>query len=302
MANDFITPSLIARTALATLFNNMVLAGLVSRDYDGDFAGKQGDTISVRKPAVFTAQTFNRASGITLQAVDEDSVALTLNTIADVSFPVTAEELTLKIDDFQERLINPAMDAIVEKVDKDVATQLIAAAAAGGGGGTITQGALTAHEAINLGRERLTRNKMPLTERYAVLSPEAATEALNDELFVSAEKAGTTDALRNANVGRAYGIDTYESGTLGYGSGTPGQTDALVFHRSAVILASRTLSTPRGVAGGQVAVENYKGLGLRVVQDYSITYKQDVVSVDFLYGLATARAAGSVNVNFGQGS
>jgi hypothetical protein len=105
--NDLITPSLIARVGLATLYNTTVLAGLVWRDFDEGFTGKQGDTITIRRPAVFEAYDFNRATGIVLQDIEEDGVPLKLDHLADVSFPVTSEELTLNIDDFSARLLTP---------------------------------------------------------------------------------------------------------------------------------------------------------------------------------------------------
>jgi P22 coat protein - gene protein 5 len=301
MPNTFITPTVIARVGLATLYNNLVLAGLVWRDFDPDFTGKQGDTINVRKPAVFTANDFSRASGIVMQDVTEGSVPVVLNKLADVSFPVTSEELTLKIDDFANRLLVPAMLAIGQKVDTNIALALIAAATGAGGGGTVSMTSV-ASDAMVHARERLTRKMLPTTERYGVLSPEGTSAALLDPLFVQAQMAGTTDALRNANVGRAFGIDTYESGQLGSGPGAAGQTDGVAFHRTAVTLASRTLQAPNGVAPNQYAIENFQGLALRVVQQYDIKYKQDVVSVDFLYGIAATRPEGAVVVDLHQGS
>ncbi len=41
MANRFITTHVIAARGLATLYNTIVLAGLVWRDFDADFRGKQ---------------------------------------------------------------------------------------------------------------------------------------------------------------------------------------------------------------------------------------------------------------------
>src|SRR3982751_576753 len=129
MANVFITPSVIARTGLATLYNTIVLAGLVWRDFDSDFSGKQGDTITIRKPATFEAELFDREKGIDLQDVEEDSVPLTLDKLANVSFPVTDEQLTLEIEMFQEQLLTPAMEAIAQRVDADLAETLVEAAA-----------------------------------------------------------------------------------------------------------------------------------------------------------------------------
>lgn len=301
MPNDLITPSLIARVGLATLYNTTVMAGLVWRDFDPDFSGKQGDTITIRKPAVFTANDFNRATGIVLQTIDEDGVPLKLDHLADVSFPVTAEELTLKIDDFSNRLLTPAMEAIVQKVDAALGEAAIDAAEGAGGGGTATMD-VKASDVMIEAREKLTSKKLPATGRYAVLSPGGTSKALSDPLFVEADKSGSTDALREASLGRVFGLDTYESQTFGVGPGDVGQADGVAFHRTALTLASRALQTPMGVNPSQVAVESYKGLTLRVVFDYDSKYKQDVVSVDFLYGIAATRPEGIVQLDMGIGS
>ena len=57
-----------------------------------------------------------------------------------------------------------------------------------------------------------------------------------------------------------------------------------------------------GVGSNQVAVESYRGLTIRVVYDYDSKYKQDIVSVDFLYGIAKTRPEGAVALDMGQGS
>ena len=57
MANALLTPDIIAREALMILQNNTVMGGLVYRDYEGEFGpSRVGDTISIRKPAAFTAK------------------------------------------------------------------------------------------------------------------------------------------------------------------------------------------------------------------------------------------------------
>lgn len=307
MPNTFITPTLIANRALATLYNSTVLAGLVYRDYDPDFSGKQGDTVTVRKPATFEAKVFDRDAGIELQDVAEDSFSVALDTILDVSFPVTTEELTLDIDDFQERLIAPAMEAVVQEVDARLANQIIGAAVGAGGGGTVTMGSVASDVFTGeLGaRAILGRGKIPTTQRYAVLSPEGAGIALQDDLFVAADKSGWTDALRDGSLGRVFGFDSYESqvfGEPGVGVGARGQADGAAFHRDAVALVSRTLERPQGLSAEQFAVANYKGLGLRVVRDYDISLKQDVVSIDFLCGFETIREEAAIKLEFGIGS
>src|SRR3954471_20796918 len=119
-----ITPSVIASSALATLYNTTVLLPLVNRDYDSDFQGKQGDTITVRTPASFVVKEFDRSAGIVLQDPTEGSFTVTLNKLLDVSFPITSEEETLELDRFEERLLNPAMEAFAQDVDGRLAEQL----------------------------------------------------------------------------------------------------------------------------------------------------------------------------------
>src|SRR3954447_15663218 len=109
MANTFITPKLIASTGISTLYNTIVLAGLVWRDFDSDFTGKQGDTITVRKPAILEASDFDQtARTTTYQDAVEDSVDVTLDHLSHVPFHVTDEQTTLEISDYEKQLLTPA--------------------------------------------------------------------------------------------------------------------------------------------------------------------------------------------------
>lgn len=323
MANTFVTPQVIATVALATLYNDTVIAGLVFRDYDNDFTGRIGDTINVRVPVIFTANEFDRDDGITIQNATEDRFPVQLNKIADVSFGVTSEELTLDIDDFAARLINPAMEAINQKVDADLADELITAAhqvaatgsadypsTVGGGGLVATNDAGEPLKALVPARVRLGRAKLPTINRSAVLSPEGAGAALSGDLIVQANTRGDTDGLIEAAIGRKFGFDTYESQVLGDtanvgGAHTRHNADGVAFHRDAIVLATRALEIPMGKRtspnGGAVsaAVAEYKGMGLRVVYDYDINKKQDVISLDFLYGVRAVRPQGAVELDLG---
>jgi hypothetical protein len=286
-----ITPSVIASSALATLYNTTVLLPLVNRDYDSDFQGKQGDTITVRTPASFTVNEFVRSTGIVLQDPTEGSI--------------TTEELTLELDRFEERLLNPAMEAISQDVDGRLAEALVDAANLSGGGGVVHASGTSSGDriaAFSKARTTLGRNKLPLNERYAVLSPEGSGAILGDPLILAANTSGSTAALRDGAIGRIVGFDTYESQVFGYGANDKGHADGVAFHRSAVAAVTRTLETPMGVAPAQVSVQGYKGLGLRVVRDYDVDKKQDVISVDTLFGLTTIRKTAAVQLDFGLGS
>lgn len=288
MANTLLTPDVIARAAIATLYENTVMANLVHREYSNEYQ-KVGDTITIRKPTTFTANEYNRQNGIQVQNATETGVPLTLNHFADVSFAVTSEDLTLNITDFGEQLLNPAMEAITQKIDRDLLalrddiSQEVGVV--GGNGGQNTFAWDNPRVAIDA-RRVLTQNNVPSTERYLIEGPVTVSKWLGDDLFNRADARGDTEGLREANLGRrVFGFDAYESQNIDVPAQTSGNSTTevgIAFHRTALALVFRPLELPRGAQNA--AIVNYKGFGLRVVYDYDIDQKQDVVSIDCLYG------------------
>jgi P22 coat protein - gene protein 5 len=301
----FITPNVIASTALATLYNTTVLLPLVNRDYQEDFSNKQGDTITVRTPATFTVNEYERTHGLVLQDPNEGSFTVTLKSLPDVSFPVTSEDMTLRIDRFEERLLSPAMEAHAQWTDEKIAEQLIVAAEANttnkvaSGTGTSAGQRL---KAFSEARRILTRRKIPTSLRSYVISPEGAEMVTEDPTLLQANTSGSTQALREGEVGKLSGFQGYESQAYGFGPGKRGQADGVAFHPSAVTAVTRVLEAPKGLATSQVSVKSYKGIGLRVIYNYDSNLKQDVVSVDALFGTSTIRKEAAVVLDFGQGS
>lgn len=291
MANAFLTVQEIADQALATLYETTVLKSLVHTDLTTEFAAKKtGNTIDIRVPAVFEANRFNRATGIVLQDATESSIPVVLDKISDVSVPVTDEDMSLSIDDFSIQLLGPMMEAIAQDVDLDLfllrngITQV-----AGFGDATTTYD--KPEVLIEAGR-LLDLNKVPTTERYAVVGPTAKAKWLNTELLKHAEKSGSTAALREGSLGKdLFGFEVYRSGNVGQPKavgdqiiGDPTTEIGLAFHNSAFAFASAPLQLPAGANVGQVAVATYNGLSLRVAYGWDITKKQTVVSVDMLFG------------------
>lgn len=269
MPNTILTPDIIAREALMVLQNNAVMANLVHRDYSAEYA-KVGDTITIRKPAAFEAKEFTGA--IDIQEANENSVEVKLDKHVDVSFAVTSAEMTLDIADFSAQLLVPAMQAVVEKIDK----YLLALAPSLTNGFAATGNAKT--DVIEA-RKYLTANAAPLTERRFVYGTDMEADLLNTDLFVSAEKVGDEGtALREASLGRKFGMDFYVDQNA-----DEAKVDGLAFHKNAFALVTRQLALPNGAA--KAAVVDYNGFGLRVVYDYDIVHKTDTISIDLLCGV-----------------
>lgn len=122
MANTLITSSIIAKEALFHLENNCVLGSIVHREYKDEFV-KVGDTVTIRKPVRFVA-----SSGATRvnQDVSETSTSITIDQRHHVSWKFSTQELTMKVEEYADRYIKPAMIALANKVDTvgcDVAAQ-----------------------------------------------------------------------------------------------------------------------------------------------------------------------------------
>jgi hypothetical protein len=277
MPNQLLTVDVIAREAIATLYEQTVMAGLVHRDYEGDFTGNSGDTITIRKPATFVVNEFNRTTGIVLQEAREGSTSLTLNKIPDVSFAVTSEDWSMRITDFSEQFLQPAMEAISQYTDRLVLglradiTQTV----------EYTPTAAHVSDVLIDAGEVLNRANVPTAMRRAVADTTLTALFQKDPLFVQADQVGDDGtALREASIGRKRGFDNYMTQNITDGV-------SLAFKREAFALATRTLPLPRGIGAGQGSVVTYKGLGLRVIYGYDMSKKQDIVSIDCLMGVKT---------------
>lgn len=291
MANNFLTPDIIAQAALATLYETTVMAQLVHRDYEPEFVPKRGGKVTVRKPAVFEAEEFDQANGINVQDAAEDGVLVELNHFADVSFAVTSRDLTLDILDFSAQLLDPAMEAISQKIDRDVlALRDDITQEVGVVGGDVMHAWSDPRSLIDAGRV-LDEANVPERERRGVIGPLMAANWVADPLFHEADKRGSTEGLIEAGIGRKFGFDNYKTQNIKRPAQTPGNSTTEVgvgFHRTAFALVTRPLELPRGAQNAAIA--SYKGFGLRVVFDYDIDKKQDIVSLDCLYGTKTLDA------------
>lgn len=286
MPNALLTVDIIAREALATLYEQCHMLGLVHRDYSDDFTGNSGQKVTIRKPAVFTVNEFNRSTGIVLQDATEGSTDVSLDTIPDVSFAVTSEDWSLKISDFSEQFLNPAMEAVSQWFDR----KILALRADITQATTYDPAAARPSLAMIQAGKVLNDVNVPLAQRRGVWDTAATAAFQADPLFHEADKIGDDGtALREASFGRKFGLDNYMTQNITDGAN-------VVFHRTAFAAVTRTLPLPRGIGSGMGSIVSYKGLGLRVIYGYDQHRKEDVVSIDTLAGFKTLDPARAVLV------
>ena len=103
---------MITRKSLDVLHQKLNFCGNVNTQYDDRFAqtgAKIGTSLNIRMPSKYSVRT-----GATLDTQDhiERSTPLTVSSQYGVDVTFTSVELTMDLDDFSERIIEPAMSQL----------------------------------------------------------------------------------------------------------------------------------------------------------------------------------------------
>jgi hypothetical protein len=259
----------ISSLAVELLARSIVLPGTVSRVPGTDYRGT-GGTITLRVPQRRTAlEQANPGDAITIGAIDETPVTFDLSHWYD-AVRVSDEDLTLSIEDFGRQVLQPMIAAIAEAGEDRLAAAMNAASASA----TIEFGLSpdpSADENVILAmREELTANDVPAGGRFLAVAPDIASRLLKIEKFSRVDASGAPTALREATLGRLYGLTVVESNALDAGS-------ALAYHRSGFAFATLAPALPQGAASASASIA--QGIALRVVYDYSVSILSDAVAV-----------------------
>lgn len=124
MANTIktLTAGDITREALRIFKNRNGIIKAVNRQYDDRFAttgAKNGGTLNIRLPNRYTVGS---GRTITPQDTVEQTTALTVGTQKHVPIQFFSDELTLSLDDFSERILQPAISVLASTVAADIGT------------------------------------------------------------------------------------------------------------------------------------------------------------------------------------
>lgn len=185
------------------LENQLTMANLVHRDYSKEFV-KVGDTITIRKPAKFSAKNFT--GQVHSQDITEGSAVVKMDRFRDVTVPIGAKELTLDIRDFSTQVVAPALSAIAQAIDQDilaVGIQMAAKNATVSSKPDIT-------DIAGVGKA-LDMSNAPLQNRRLVLPAEIKYKYNTLDNFAKQCYAGTSQALRDAEIGKVYTCETYST-------------------------------------------------------------------------------------------
>lgn len=119
MPNTILTPTAVTRKALQILHQKLNFVGSINRAYDDSFAqsgAKIGTTLNIRLPNEYTIRT---GANLSSQDTSETSVALPVTSQKGVDTTFSSAELTLSLDDFADRILEPAMAVLAANIEAD---------------------------------------------------------------------------------------------------------------------------------------------------------------------------------------
>lgn len=124
MANTILTPTMVTRAALIILHQKLNFVGRINRQYDDQFAktgAKIGTSLLIRLPNQYTVST---GASLSTQTTSETSTTLNVTTQAHVDTGFTSVDLTMSLQDFSERILEPAMSVLAAYIENDALSMI----------------------------------------------------------------------------------------------------------------------------------------------------------------------------------
>ncbi len=206
MSNTILTPTAVTREALRVLHQKLTFVGSINRQYDDSFAksgAKIGDSLKIRLPNQYTVRT---GRTIEVQDTQESSVTLQVATQKGVDLNFTSDELTLSMDDFSKRVLEPSMAVLAASIEadalnmrKDVYQQVD------------NTGAAVTFAKVLAGRKLLNDSLTPNGDRMALLNGQDNVNLVDTLKGLFQDSTGIAKQYREGYMGRTAGFDFSET-------------------------------------------------------------------------------------------
>ncbi len=249
MSNALLTPTMVTREALRILHQKCNFIGSINRQYDDSFAksgAKIGDTLKIRMPNQYTVRT---GKTISTQDTAETSQNLTVATQKGVDVNFSSADLTLSLDDFSKRILDPAMAVLAANIEYDAMTMYKDVY-----NSVWASGSTLAYNNILDGRVLIQRGLAPTSDRSANLNSKDMADLVKDTKTLFNDQAQLSKQYLEGYVGRAGGFDFMEN-TLWPGH-TRGAADA-----------NYVVNTSTGITSGSATIAVTAGTGSFAVGD-----------------------------------
>ena len=211
MANVNLTPDMITDEALKVLHQKCNFVGNIITDYDDSFAkdgAKIGNTLRIRQPIQYSTGT--GATMATGAAVDteQSQTTLTVSSQRHVAMRFTSEELSMDIDKFSKRHVEPAVAVLAANIEADALSVIDQVA------NTVHAGTAVAFSEILQGRKKLVDGLAPPGDRSALLDTQANVDVVDALKGLFQDSSEISSQYKEGMMGRTAGFDFYENTLL----------------------------------------------------------------------------------------
>jgi hypothetical protein len=249
MSNTILTPTAVTREALRILHQKLNFIGSINRQYDDSFAksgAKIGSTLKIREPNQFQVRT---GKVLDAQDISEDSQTLTVATQKGVDVNFSSAELTMSLDDFGKRILDPAMAVLAANIEADAMAMALDVPNA-----LYDNGNAIVYNDVLDGRVQMQRSLAPAGDRTANMNSVDMADLVKDTKALFNNQSEIGKQYKEGFMGRAAGFDFMEN-TL-----WPG------FTRGAAN-GSYVCNTSSGITSGTATITTTAGSGAVVVGD-----------------------------------
>jgi hypothetical protein len=249
MTQTILTPTAVTREALRVLHQKLNFIGSINRQYDDSFAksgAKIGDSLKIREPNQFVVRT---GKTLNTQDISETSQTLTVATQKGVDVNFSSAELTMSLDDFSKRVLDPAMSVLAANLEADAMSMYK----------DVYNSVWDTGNAIVYGdildaRVLLQRGLAPSGDRTANLNPQDMVDLVKDTKTLFQDQGQIAKQYKEGHMGRAAGLDFMEN-TL-WPNHTTGSEDA-----------AYVVNTSTGITSGTATITTTAGSGTLSVGD-----------------------------------
>jgi hypothetical protein len=205
--NTLLNADMITKRALLILHQKLTFIGNINRAYDDSFAqdgAKIGSTLRIRQPNQFTVRS---GAALAVQNVVETNVPLTVDTQLGVDFEFSSKELTMNIDDYAKRYLEPAMARLAAQIEANVWAQMYKSVANIVDADTVAPALIH----LNRARKRLTDSLAPPDNRNVLLSTDHTVKFVDALKGLFQDSTQIKEQYREGMLGRIAGFDLFES-------------------------------------------------------------------------------------------
>lgn len=273
MPNTILNSSVITKEALRILHQKLNFVGSINRSYDSSFAqsgAKIGDSLRIRLPNKYTVR-----NGATLSAQDtvETSTTLQVATQKGVDLNFTSNDLTLSLDDFSSRILEPAMAQLASAIESDALTMILDVPNAVGANGS----AVTFKNVLEA-RKKLADNLAPSNDRTLILNTQDNVDLVDSLKGLFQDSTTISQQYKEGMVGKTAGFNAIYENTLlqnfAFGAGTGYLVNGASQSGSSLIVDTGTGALPKGTIftiAGVFAVHPESRLSTGVLQQFVVT-------------------------------